>query len=416
MNRESYFSKIKTGGANSSSGLSFQDSCVIYYLIKSLDENRFLSVGIETDDDFTLVYEHRKLLLQVKLEELSISLAKQHIGENKILIGSTINKSLSTFLSYLKHYRNFQASAESVESKDLVTQDFEELLLRYNLESITSIPNSWSVDILPESKIEELIKLKIVDWGLNKSLFINSDKCLRDLQLVTSKKRADRDFIAKHDVVSLLHKHSQSIDIERVTKQQSYIDLIGIKKEAVLEKVSSKINHAETLLEREEYHPALATYAELAKILESEQIYIKCASILHLLNEHDEAIVYCNKALAIAPNLHYALAIKGSSLGEKGNYGRAIDFLKSANHYKPDDAIILYNLGVSYLKIGKIEKAIENFERAVFIDPNFSSPHLNLGICLFSKGHSSAALEHIEICLILEPGLPEALSQKGEIK
>jgi len=411
MHKDSYFGKIKTGGANSSLGLSFQDSCAIYYLLKNLDNSGFLSVGIETDDDFTLIYEHEKLLLQVKLEELSLPLAIEHVGENKILIGSTINKKLSSFLTYLKHYRNFESSEESEASKTLVSQDFEDLLLKFGFTSALDVPRTWFVDTVPEGKVEEIVNLHIVSWGISKGLFIHGDNCMRDFQLLAAKKRAARGFITKQEAIALLHKHSKQIAIE-----QGYVNSIGIKKETILEKVETKITHAETLLREKDYDRALKSFTELAGVLESEQIYVKCAAILHILDQHDEAITYCNKALDIDPCQPYALAIKGSSLGEKGDYLLSLDFLKSANHYNPDDAVILYNLGVAYLKVDKIDEAIDHFEFSTYVDKKFSSPHLNLGVCLYKKGQFSAALEHIEICLLLEPGLPEALSQKGEIK
>lgn len=392
-------------------GLSFQDSCAIYYLMKNLNESSFLSMGIETDDDFTLIYEHGKIQSQVKLEELSLSLAIEHVGENKILIGSTINKSLSIFLSYLKHYRNVESSEESAASKQIVSQDFEEVLLRFGFKSVVDVPSTWLVDTVPEGKVEEIVGLHILSWGISRGLFIDGDNCMRDFQLLAAKKRADRGFITKQEAVGLLHKHSKQIAIE-----QGYVNSIGIKKEVILEKVESKISHAETLLKKKDYDRALKIYTELASVLESEQIYIKCAAILHILDQHDEAINYCNKALLIDPCLHYALAIKGSSLGEKGDYVLSLDFLKSANHYEPNDAVILYNLGVAYLRVDKVDQAIEYFEFSTCVDKKFGAPHLNLGVCLYNKGQFSAALEHIEICLLLEPGLPEALSQKGEIK
>ncbi len=377
--------------------------------MKNLNESSFLSVGIETDDDFSLIYENEKVLLQVKLEELSVPLAIEHVGENKILIGSTINKRLSTFLTYLKHYRNVESSEESATSKRLVSQDFEEVLLRFGFKNIDDVPRTWLIDTVPEGKVEEIVSLHILSWGISRGLLIDGDNCMRDFQLLAAKKRADRGFITKQEAIGLLHKHSKQIAIEH-----GYVS--SIKREIILEKVESKISHAETLLKKKEYDRALESYTELANVLESEQIYIKCAAILHVLDQHDEAITYCNKALAIDPCLHYALAIKGSSLGEKGDYVLSLDFLKSANHYKPDDAVILYNLGVAYLRVDKVDQAIDYFEFSTCVDKKFGAPHLNLGVCLYNKGQFSAALEHIEICLLLEPGLPDALSQKGEIK
>ncbi|KAF2407197.1 Flp pilus assembly protein TadD, contains TPR repeats [Pseudomonas antarctica] len=413
MTKDSYFGKVKTGGANASAGFSFQDACALYHLIKTIDEPAFLALGLENDDDFTLAYSKTKIFAQVKLEELSIPLARAHLGENKILIGSTLNKSLSTFLTYLAHYRNFMKSAESTEAKLKVTQDFEVLRLKHNL---SNVPDSWQVDTLPDTKIEELIQFSIMSWGLQTSRVINTQACLQEFLSIIAKKRVTRGFLDKKPALDILYKHSKPIDIGEALTQQNYIDRIGIKKEAILDKVDTKINNAEQFLKADQYSQALEIYINLAAMLESEQLYLKCASIYHVLNEHDHAIAYCDKALKTSPHLPYAQAIKGSSLGEQGRYAEAIDFLKSANHNLPDDAVILYNLGVSFLKLGKIPDAINYFEHAIGIDKTSSSAHLNLGICLFNQQQYSKALEHIEMSLLLEPGMPEAISQKAEIK
>lgn len=188
MSRDGYFSKKKTGGSNNSLGFSYQDACALYHLIKVLDDPCFSTLGVETDDDFTLVYQKRKIQAQVKFEEISIPIAKEHIDTDKILIGSSINKSLSIFLTYLAQYRNFMASAENAAAKAKVTQDFTALLVEKKIKNISSVPDSWHIDTLPDNKIEELIEFSIMSWGLQKSLIIDRQACLQELLFSIAKK------------------------------------------------------------------------------------------------------------------------------------------------------------------------------------------------------------------------------------
>ena len=53
MNNKDYFSKIKTGGSNSSKGFAYQDLCAAFYLLRHFNVSGFNSIGIETDDDFS---------------------------------------------------------------------------------------------------------------------------------------------------------------------------------------------------------------------------------------------------------------------------------------------------------------------------------------------------------------------------
>ncbi|WP_017632498.1 hypothetical protein [Vibrio sp. 624788] len=125
MSNKDYFGKIKTGGSNSSKGFAYQDLCAAFYLLKHLSVSGFKSIGIETDDDFSLLFDNgKKINVQVKYEELSIPIVNKYASENQIILGPSKNKSLSTLLSYLKQYENNQSSHEDKLSKISVTEDF----------------------------------------------------------------------------------------------------------------------------------------------------------------------------------------------------------------------------------------------------------------------------------------------------
>lgn len=63
MSNKDYFGKIKTGGSNSSKGFAYQDLCAAFYLLKHLSVSGFKSIGIETDDDFSLLFDNGKKLM-----------------------------------------------------------------------------------------------------------------------------------------------------------------------------------------------------------------------------------------------------------------------------------------------------------------------------------------------------------------
>lgn len=421
MSGKDYFGKIKTGGSNSSKGFAYQDLCAAFYLLKNLDASGFNSIGIETDDDFSLLFEDKKIYVQVKYEELKIPTIKKYIHENQIIIGPSKNKSLTTLLSYLKHYKNNQSSHENDLSKISVSEEFCGVLKRNGiiLENIGKFSSSstWLVEIIPEDKIQDVIKLEIVEWGIKNSLLLDGDECLKDLLFSIYESRADRGYIEKSNVTNIFIKHSRKLILkEGVSASLNFLEKLNLDHDAILSSINSKVSEAERLLIEGKYEKALHEYVEISKTVKSEELFIKCAGILQILGNIDDAILYCDNALKINRLHPMALAVKGTLVAEKGDSDLALELLKSAELQDNTIPFIIYNIGVAYLNLRSVDDAVNYFKKTIELDSNLSSPHLNLGVCFFNKGAFSEAAKHIDFALLLEPGLPKALSQKGEIK
>jgi len=419
MSDKGYFGKKKTGGSNASKGFCYQDLCAAFYLLKNLEVDGFSSIGVETDDDFSLLFDDKKINVQVKYQELSIPIIKKYINKDQIIIGTSKNKNLSTLLAYLKQYRNNQLSNENSLSKVSVSEEFERVLKRNDivLENIREIADTWNVDIIPEDKIQDIIRLEIIEWGIGNALLLDADECLKELLFCLYKYRSERRYIEKFDVINIFLKHSKKLMLkEGDAATLSFLDKLALEHSQILSSVNSKVSQAESLLIEGKYAEALRDYIELSETVKSEKIYIKCAAILQLLGDLDNAIFYCDNSLKVAPLYPTALALKGVLIAEKGDNDFALELLKSAEFQDGTDPFITYNIGVAYLNLRNVDKAITYFEKTIELNSNLSSPHLNLGVCLFHKGAFSEATKHIDLALLLEPGLPEALSQKGEIK
>lgn len=420
MSNKDYFSKIKTGGSNSSKGFAYQDLCAAFYLLRYFNVSGFNSIGIETDDDFSLLFDDRKKInVQVKYEELSIPLVKKYASEDQIIIGPSKNKSLSTFLSYLKQFTNNQSSNEDNVSKISVSLDFRKVLKRNGIafEDISEFSRAWNVDVIPEDKIKEIIKLEIIEWGIENSLLLDGDECLKELVFLIYESRCDRGYIKSTDATSIFEKHSKKLTFKKEGGASlNFLENLDLNQDEILVSVNSKVSKAEGLLIDGNYEGALREYVELSKAVKSEKLYMKCAGILQLLGKVDDAILYCNDALKVNPIYPMALAVKGTLVAEKGDNDFALELLKSAEFQDNTDPFIIYNVGVAYLNLKNIDDAISYFEKSIELNSKFCYPHLNLGVCYFNQGVFSEAAKHIEIALFLEPGHPEALSQKGEIK
>jgi tetratricopeptide (TPR) repeat protein len=87
--------------------------------------------------------------------------------------------------------------------------------------------------------------------------------------------------------------------------------------------------------------------------------------------------------------------------------------LKTLESLEPDNAVILYNLGVVQSHLGERHEAAASFERAVALNPEYVEAWFNLGqLCIIEKEYSKA-VSCFDRAAVLEPDYIKAHHQKG---
>ncbi len=81
---------------------------------------------------------------------------------------------------------------------------------------------------------------------------------------------------------------------------------------------------------------------------------------------------------------------------------------------QPDDASAYFNLGVACEQLGRLEEAIDAYERAIKYNPNHTGARFNLALTYLKKNEKGAALEQYEVLRRLNPELAQKLL--GNIK
>ena len=84
----------------------------------------------------------------------------------------------------------------------------------------------------------------------------------------------------------------------------------------------------------------------------------------------------------------------------------AILILTTAKTFAADvgtDAILQYNQGIDYYKIGQFDKAIGSFRSAISLDPNYIDAYYNLGSILEYLGQYDAALAVFKQIIVRQP-------------
>ncbi|NLT95449.1 MAG: glycosyltransferase [Clostridia bacterium] len=115
--------------------------------------------------------------------------------------------------------------------------------------------------------------------------------------------------------------------------------------------------------------------------------------------------------------IHYGYCSDNKKRKEKNL--RNIELLKEALAENPRDAFLHYNLGVSYYVNGRLEKAIEHYQRAKQLTGTkaFFRPVLfrNFAICLFDLTRYEEALNLLNEGLSYYPDYPDLYYLKGQI-
>lgn len=84
------------------------------------------------------------------------------------------------------------------------------------------------------------------------------------------------------------------------------------------------------------------------------------------------------------------------SLSGKASAGHLLRRFEAAQKYDPNNAGAFANAALIYKAVGKREKAIPLFERALEIEPRNADYHVDLGRLLYDAGRVEEAWEHVE--------------------
>ena len=104
----------------------------------------------------------------------------------------------------------------------------------------------------------------------------------------------------------------------------------------------------------------------------------------------------------------------GVALQEQGKLEEAIEAYNKALAIKPDYAEAYYNMGNALKEQGKLEEAIEAYNKALAIKPDYAEAYNNMGIALQEQGKLEEAIEAYNKALAIKPDYAEAYNNMGD--
>ncbi len=128
---------------------------------------------------------------------------------------------------------------------------------------------------------------------------------------------------------------------------------------------------------------------------------------------HQQAVEYAEKHLAVEPGHQRSLRIRWDSYKELGDEEKTkMAFQELAAADPKVLAVELYNKGNDLFESGDTAAAIVEFERVIEIEPENALAHYRLGICHVGAGNNSQAKVHLQKFIDLAPEDPEAPTAK----
>jgi tetratricopeptide (TPR) repeat protein len=98
------------------------------------------------------------------------------------------------------------------------------------------------------------------------------------------------------------------------------------------------------------------------------------------------------------------------------DYQRAIDYFQRALALNPENAMILFHLGGTFINRGSLDDGIHVLQMALTKDQSIVDAHKFLGYAFRAKTQHGQAIDELSKYLQLEPNAPDALKVSLDIE
>jgi len=106
---------------------------------------------------------------------------------------------------------------------------------------------------------------------------------------------------------------------------------------------------------------------------------------------------------SVAPHNLTAACDYGAILAERGMYASALEKFSEVVGHNPSYWPAVYNLGLTYYKMGRLQEAEKYFSEAIRINPRKADEHFYFGLALLKSGHADEAVASVRRALALNP-------------
>jgi tetratricopeptide (TPR) repeat protein len=133
--------------------------------------------------------------------------------------------------------------------------------------------------------------------------------------------------------------------------------------------------------------------------------YYKQGTIALKNNKNKEALEFFDKILELVPKSNFKdlYVNKGTALARLGKYQKAIDNYNLAIKLNANYEMVYLNKGISLLMLGRNLEAIENFDKVIEFNPNSYDAYNNKGAALGYLNKYQEAIDNYNKAIELNP-------------
>lgn len=177
-----------------------------------------------------------------------------------------------------------------------------------------------------------------------------------------------------------------------------------------------EIHRAVALLKSGNERECLASLRRLNICAENSPIICNLAGLVCLsLGQHQLALKWFGRALALFPACGDAMAYRGLALHKLGRRAEALQAYDAAGRAGCAKPELFYNRGNVLRELGRLSAAIASYERALHFDPAYPEALRAGGLVLRELGCLENALAFINEAIRLRPDFTDALNDQGNV-
>jgi len=206
---------------------------------------------------------------------------------------------------------------------------------------------------------------------------------------------------------NIVNDKQKSKELEDIRKKASEFskEIERLNKEMAIVKANSKKPEQEKIKQ----------YNEAVKGLSAVDWLEKGKSFLNA-KKYDDAIKAYDKAIELDPepdNAAGAYFGRGVVYNMKGQLDRAIEDFNKAIELYPDYAHVYVSRGYVYSRKGQYDKAIMNFNKAIELYPDYANTYFGRGLAYYMKGQYDRAILDYNKTIELDPNDAVAYYTRG---
>lgn len=196
------------GGMIAGNGFYLQDCASIKYLFLFLDQG-LQEISFESQDDFCLVVNDKKINVQVKNVELTISfvnslLKEIPLADKNIIVGSSCDDIFRNLIRYRERYLNIDRSVY-YDDKNELKDDWENLCKGKMIDKNLFLHTDY--DVIDVTNQKEIAIASIAKWAENNKIIINTEETFDELKKIAEIKRCECGNLTSKEIINIVNKH-----------------------------------------------------------------------------------------------------------------------------------------------------------------------------------------------------------------